>query len=108
VNLVSVILAGIALRVGLLPGEAQVFAIMFAFTNSSLFVFHLLPIPGLDGARMVALALAPSVRETYRHLDQYLPLVVIAVLILFSGSAFGILGGLARAVCRAASGLTCL
>ena len=56
----------------------------FAFTNASLFVFHLLPIPGLDGGRLLALLLPPHAREVFRNADRYLALIVLVVLFLFT------------------------
>ena len=57
---------------------------VFAFTNAALLVFHLLPIPGLDGARIVGLLLPPQAREVYRNADKYLPLFVLVALFVFS------------------------
>ncbi|GIU96610.1 MAG: hypothetical protein KatS3mg013_0413 [Actinomycetota bacterium] len=69
---------------------------VLAFGWSGLTVFHLLPIPGLDGARIVGLLLPPRAAEVYRNADHYLALFVLAVLFLFGS---GILGGLTAAVC---------
>ena len=67
-----------------LPLEALRVAVVFAFTNAALVVFHLLPIPGLDGARIVGLLLPPQPREVYRNADKYLPLFVLVALFVFS------------------------
>jgi Zn-dependent protease len=79
----------------------------FAYTNCALAVFHLLPIPGLDGARMVGLALPPGPAETYRNADKYLPFFVLLVLFLFHAIAFAWVEGIADAVCGIGAGADC-
>ena len=46
--------------------------------------FHLLPIPGLDGARLVGLVLPPRAAEVYRNADAYLALFVLVVIFLLA------------------------
>jgi Zn-dependent protease len=87
-----------------LGGEAGLFALAFGFTNLCLAFFHLIPIPGLDGARLVALLLPPRAAEVYRNADAYLPLFVLVVLFIFSGPVWAIIYGLVNAVFRAMSG----
>jgi Zn-dependent protease len=85
---------------------AQAVAV-FAWVHCSLAVFHLIPIPGLDGARMLALALPPHAREVYRNGDKYLALwVLLAIFVL--GFLVSIQNALVGAVCDAAAGTDCL
>jgi Zn-dependent protease len=105
-SLVLAIVAGLVVRTGV-SGEALLVLVTFAFTNASLFVFHLLPIPGLDGGRLVALLLPPHAREVYRNADRYLPLIVLVVLFLFT-FLIEIASMLTGAVCEAATGENCL
>ena len=65
-------------------------------------MFHLLPVPGLDGGRLVALLLPPPARETFRNADRYLALFVLVVLFLFA-SSWGSSRLIAGAICDAAS-----
>jgi Zn-dependent protease len=106
-NLALTILAGLLAR-GVGPttdvGQALV---VFAFTNAALLVFHLLPIPGLDGARIVGLMLPPQAREVYRNADKYLPLFVLVALFVFSSLVLGFLTLIASAICDAAVGGNC-
>jgi Zn-dependent protease len=102
-NAALAVLAGMPLRLPL-PAEPILALRVFVFTNLTLAVFHLMPIPGLDGARIVATALPPRPREVYRGLDQYLPLFVILVYFLFSAPLFSIVSGLTAALCRAVAG----
>ena len=72
----------------------------FAFANLCLAFFHLIPIPGLDGARLVALLLPPRAAELYRNADAYLPLFVLVVLFVLSGPVWAIVYALVNAVLR--------
>ncbi|MBI3648833.1 MAG: site-2 protease family protein [Actinobacteria bacterium] len=98
---------GLAVRAGA-SGQAGVSAVGFMLANFSLAFFHLLPIPGLDGARVVALFLPPGPREVYRNADQYLSLFVILVLFLFSGPILAIVYSFANVTCSLSSGVRCL
>ena len=105
-SLVLAIAGGLFVRTGV-SGEALLVLVTFAFTNASLFVFHLLPIPGLDGGRLLALLLPPHAREVYRNADRYLALIVLVVLFLFT-FLIEIASLLTGAVCDAATGQNCL
>lgn len=87
-----------------LTDEGFLVASAFAFTNLCLAFFHLVPIPGLDGARLVALALPPRAAEVYRNADQYLPLFILVVLFIFAGPVWTIVYALVNAVFQAVSG----
>ncbi|HEY7668803.1 MAG TPA: site-2 protease family protein [Actinomycetota bacterium] len=102
--------AGLALRVligGGTIGEVARFLVAFELTNLCLLVFHLLPIPGLDGARIVALFLPPRAAEVYRNADQYLPLFVLAILFVLGGPLTSIVYSLTDSLCRLLSGFGC-
>lgn len=99
--------AGLLLR-AVAGTEVGWFLRWFMFANLSLAVFHLLPIPGLDGARLVALALPPRARETYRNLDQYLPLFVLLAVFFLAGPIQSIVYSLVNAICELFSGGICV
>jgi Zn-dependent protease len=105
-NLALAAMGGLALRAGIV-GEVGFVALAFMLANLSLLVFHLIPIPGLDGARMLALALPPRAAEVYRNADQYLPLFVLIVLFLFGGPLIAIVRSLTDALCTLLSGFPC-
>jgi Zn-dependent protease len=105
-NLALAAVGGMALRAGI-GGEAGFVALAFMLANVSLMIFHLVPIPGLDGARMLALALPPRAAEVYRNADQYLPLIVLIVLFIFAGPLISIVRSLTDSVCTLLSGFTC-
>ena len=81
--------------------------IVFEFTQFCLAIFHLLPIPGLDGARLVGLALPPDAARVYRDADRYLPLFVLLAMFVLAGVISGIVYGLVDALCQVASGARC-
>jgi Zn-dependent protease len=107
-NLVLAIAAGLLVRFGGLPLEAGRVIVTFAYTNAALVVFHLLPIPGLDGARIVAQFLPPSAAEVYRNADKYLPLFVLVILFLFGSLVGGVLETMAGAICESATSVPCV
>lgn len=98
-------LGGIVIRAGV-GGQVGLAILTFVFTNVSLMVFHLLPVPGLDGGRLLALLLPPHAREVFRNADRYLALIVLVVLFLFT-FLLGVARLLAGAVCDALSGVDC-
>lgn len=106
-SLALAVLGGLSVRVGWLPLEAGRAAVVFAFSNAALMVFHLLPIPGLDGARIVGLLLPPHPREVYRNADKYLPLFVLVALFVFSTLILGFLTAISGAICDATTSVDC-
>jgi Zn-dependent protease len=100
------IIGGLVVRAGV-SGEASLVATTFAFTNASLLVFHVLPIPGLDGGRLLALVLPPHAREVFRNADRYLALIVLVVLFVLT-FLLGLAQLITGAVCEAATGVDCL
>ncbi len=105
-NLALAAVAGLTLRSGI-GGDAGLVLLAFLLTNVSLLVFHLMPIPGLDGARIVALALPPRAAEVYRNADQYLALIVLVALFLFAGPLISIVNSLTDSLCSLLAGLPC-
>jgi Zn-dependent protease len=105
-SLALALVAGLVVRTGL-GGEAGLVVTTFAFTNASLLIFHLLPIPGLDGGRLLALVLPPPARDAFRNADRYLSLIVLVVFFLFT-FVLGITFVLTGAVCEAVTGVDCI
>lgn len=99
--------AGLVVRVAGPSAEPYRIMLTLCYTSMSLTVFHLLPIPGLDGARMLALALPPDAAQAYRNFDRYLPLIVLVILFVFSSLAVGLLTTLTGALCDSATGVHC-
>jgi Zn-dependent protease len=105
-NLLLGSLAGLLLRLNL-TGEALLPVSAFVMTNVSLAFFHLMPIPGLDGARIVARFLPIRARTVYTNLDQYLVLFVLLIVFVLRGPLLDIVDALTNAVCGVVAGGPC-
>ncbi len=103
VNLAIAAVAGVVLRLGL-TGDGYSLAWAFLYVNLIMCVFHLMPIPGLDGARILARFLPPRAREVYTNLDQYLVLFMLLIFFLLGGPLLAIVDGLTRGVCGVLAG----
>ena len=98
-NLVLAVVAAVALRLGVAEAAQPCQALeRFVLANLSLAVFHLMPIPGLDGARLLGLVMPPRPREVYRNLDAYLILFILLIFFLLGGIALGIVQALTNAL----------
>jgi Zn-dependent protease len=108
-NIALGLIAGLALRAISTPSAVPLFVILgiFEFTQFCLAIFHLLPIPGLDGARLVGLLLPPDAARVYRDADKYLPLFVLLAIFVLASVINGIVYGLVNALCQLASGIPC-
>jgi Zn-dependent protease len=105
VNLVLAVGAGLVLRAALggdqaFNGDLGQFVYAVFLVNVYMFVFQLMPIPGLDGAKLLAPALPPRAREVYTNLDQYLVLFILVVFFLLSGPFLAIVRALVEALTR--------
>ena len=62
--------------------------VLFAFVlvNCALAIFNMLPIPPLDGSRLVPLALPPSGREAFNRLAPYGFLAIFLLVVVFPGA----------------------
>jgi Zn-dependent protease len=103
VNLAIGAVAGIVLRTGL-TGDVGLFVYAVLIVNVFMLVFQLMPIPGLDGSKLLARFLPPHPRAVYVNLDQYLVLFMLVVFFILAGPLLGIVRALAGAVCSLLAG----
>ena len=106
-NLAMAVVAGLILRAVPAIGQVHRFVLAWLFMNLILCVFNLMPIPGLDGARIIARYLPPRAREVYTNLDQYLVLFMLVIFFLLGAPVIAIVNGLTGALCQILAGAGC-
>jgi Zn-dependent protease len=114
----AVAAAGIATNVGL----AFVFGLLYrvvgtgqpaAFVAACLEVqvvlaaMNIVPVPPLDGSRIVVRFLSGKAREVYQGLDQYGALFMLVIFFIFAGPIFSFVGAIGNGICRITAGAPC-
>jgi Zn-dependent protease len=107
VNLLIAVAAAALLR-ATSSGDPRLFFAAFLNVNISMLVIQLMPVPGLDGSKILEQFLHGRAREIYSNLDQYLPLFMILIYFLLGGIFFTIVRALGNALCGALVGGDCL
>jgi Zn-dependent protease len=102
-NLLIAAIAGIALRVGL-TGDAALVSYAFLIVNAFMFLIQLMPVPGLDGSKLLARVLRGRAREVYVNLDDYLVLFILLIFFLLGGPFLAIVDSLFSAICDVLAG----
>ena len=92
-NLAIVVAAGLAFR-NMVEGRGTVILGLIAIVNTYLFIINILPIPPLDGSKILARFLSPSAAMKMEEWGQYLILFVVALFLIFRG----VIESLARAI----------
>jgi Zn-dependent protease len=122
-QVILVSLAGPAANIGL----AFVFGLLFRVANSAnasdlvlrlladlvivnviLGVMNIMPIPPLDGSRVVATLLPPRPREVMTNLEQYGALFMLVIFFIISGPIFTFVKVIGNGICRAVAGGDCI
>ncbi len=98
---------GAVIRVAGVEGRLGLFLEAGVLANVVMAVMNLIPIPGLDGSRIVARFLPPRAQEVYSNLDQYCALFVLVVVFIFQGPVIAFLSAIGNGICRLAAGLPC-
>ncbi|MEX2421451.1 MAG: site-2 protease family protein, partial [Actinomycetota bacterium] len=102
-NLALAFLAGILIRLGV-TGELRLFAFAWLIVNAFMFGLQLMPVPGLDGAKLLAPFLPPRPREVFVGLEQYLVLFILLIFFLLSGPLLSIVNAFGNIACNLAAG----
>ncbi len=102
-NLALGAVAGVLLRLGV-AGDLGRFVYAWLIVNVFMFVFQLMPVPGLDGSKLLAPFLSPRPRQVYTNLDEYLVLFMLVIFFLLAGPLLFIVNSLASGVCSVLAG----
>ncbi len=90
-NLFLAVVGALAFRVvGVDAGSLTSFLGIWITLNVVLAVFNIMPIPPLDGSKVLAMFLPPRAREVYRSWEPYGALFMLVVFFLFPGAIFAI------------------
>ena len=90
---------GLVFRVAGGAGELGRFLGACLLANVSLGVLNLVPLPSLDGAKVVARFLPPRAREVYTNLDQYGALFILLVFFILPGPIFAFVRVVGNGIC---------
>lgn len=97
-NLMLALIGAVLLRLAGGPGAAGPLTdllIVFVYVNVLVAVFHLLPIPPLDGSKVVGLFLSGRAGEVYRSWDQFGALFILVIFFIFPGPVFSFVSAIA-------------
>lgn len=106
-NVVLAFVVGLALR-AVTGSETALFLSAVLQVNVTLAVLNLVPVPGLDGSKILVRFLPPRAREVYTNLDQYLALFILIIFFIFPGPVFAFVRVIGNGICQAAAGGSCL
>ncbi|HEX6206900.1 MAG TPA: site-2 protease family protein [Actinomycetota bacterium] len=105
-NLFLALVGALAFRlVGVGGGELAQFLFVFILVNVILAVFNLLPLPPLDGSKVLARFLPPRAREVYRSLEAYGVLILLVIFFIFPQAIFGFITPIVRGLIELFTGL---
>jgi Zn-dependent protease len=107
VNVAAAFVIGLLLRITK-TGELALLLAAFLQVNVTLAVFNIVPIPGLDGSKVLVRFLPPRAREVYSNLDQYLALFILVIFFIFPGPVFAFVRVIGNGICQAVAGGSCL
>ena len=104
-NLVIALIGGLIIRLGFFPTGMADILFLIIFINIILFLFNLIPIPPLDGSKILSSVLPRGLAFSYDRFRSYLegnPFLgfglVILFIILAGGTFFGFIQSLAHAI----------
>ncbi len=106
-DIVLAFVIGLMLRVADF-GEVSVFLVACLYTAIVIGVLNLLPIPPLDGSRIIARFLPPKAREVYTNLQQYGALFILLIFFILPGPINAFVGAVGGGICQIVAGFNCV
>ncbi|KKW19617.1 MAG: Peptidase M50 [Parcubacteria group bacterium GW2011_GWA2_51_10] len=107
-NLVIALIAGLFIRSGVVPPELVPIVFLIIVVNVMLFIFNLIPLPPLDGSKVLGALLPKSISVGYDAWrarlegNMFLGLGILVLIILVLGDSLGrFIYGIARAIAGA-------
>jgi Zn-dependent protease len=88
---IALAVVAVLVHVELSEGAFDVLALLYQ-VNVILGVFNLLPLPPLDGSRIVGVAMSDATYERWRSLDQYGMFAIFGLIFLFRDPFFELIG----------------
>jgi Zn-dependent protease len=106
-NVALAFVLGLLLRV-VRSGEFAILLVRCLQVSVAMAAFHIVPIPGLDGGKVIARYLPARAKEVYLNLEQYLALFMLVVFFIFSGPILTFVAAVGNGICQLAAGFPCL
>jgi Zn-dependent protease len=103
----SFLFGGIYRAVASTGGELTRFVGACLIVNVIMAVMQLVPVPGLDGSRLIARFLPPRAREVYQNLDQYAALFILLIFFIIPGPIFAFVRVIGKGICQVTAGVSC-
>ncbi|HUG88966.1 MAG TPA: site-2 protease family protein, partial [Actinomycetota bacterium] len=91
--------------VGAAGGEVARLLFIFILVNVILAVFNLLPLPPLDGSKVLARFLPARAREVYQSMDAYGVLILLVIFFIFPGAIFSFIEPIVNGLIEIFTGL---
>jgi Zn-dependent protease len=110
-NLALAVVFGLLFRLGLSATASETvlrFLGDLVIVNVILAVMNLMPIPPLDGARVVATLLPQRPREVMTNLEQYGALFMLVIFFIISGPIFTFVKVIGNGICQLVAGGDCV
>jgi Zn-dependent protease len=89
-------------------GEASVFLVRCLQSAIVIGVLNLLPIPPLDGSRIIARFLPARAREVYTNLQQYGALFILLIFFILPGPINAFVSAVGGGICQIVTGFRCI
>lgn len=101
-NLLIATIAAVILRIGAFEANLRLveFFSFLAITNIALAVFNLIPVPPLDGSKLLAAALPEVGRRIFEYLERFGPMLVFVLLLFVFNLLAPILSSIIFAIFR--------